>query len=670
MKEKRKTAWLAVLLAVTAALSGCAGEAVLPEELPETTEEAPEPVTALRAQDDFYGYVNLAKLDTLEIGYGKESAGSFDETDSAVQAQLDAIINDIVSSSEDYPDGSSEQLIRDFYNQYLEYEKPGEYSERVFAEVFARIDAVSTVSEYAELMGEFYREYNIPLLISPVVQMNYFEPSEYGCALVGIDNALGLSGLKELTEDKSAAFSIKEALQSLLTARGIAPTEAEERAVSVVNLLMDIASATDFEVYEAVFPMSYLSRHTLSELDEIFTGIDLVSYLKDCGAQTISEEWYISDRGQLEAINAVLCSEKLRALKDYAAASFVMNYGEFMPEEYSGFRSRYFGTGAANRSKLALETVKQSLWAELGEVYAERCGSAETIAAAEKMCEDMRTAYFDLIRGADWLSEETRRLLCEKLENMEFLIGAEAPVEPDPLDKELIGSEILETRINMDKRIAADSIANIGKPYPKSSRGMPPQIVNACYNTNNVLEIPLGIINTPFFDSGRSEAANLGALGMVIAHEMSHAFDSDCIAFDAEGRYNPEWLPEADRLAFEEKMRQTEEYYSRFTIMDVYHVDGELTLGENFADLGAMQCIMSVVNTPEEKRELLESYANIWCSLEQDVSALQGLRMDVHSPAVVRVNAVVSSCDDFYELYDVREGDGMYIAPEDRVSRW
>ena len=157
---------------------------------------------------------------------------------------------------------------------------------------------------------------------------------------------------------------------------------------------------------------------------------------------------------------------------------------------------------------------------------------------------------------------------------------------------------------------------------------------------------------------------------MVIAHEVGHAFDSNCIKWDDKGEYNPEWMNEKDREALKERADMCIDYYSGFTIMDVYHVDGELTLGENYADLGALECITNIPENKEEFVDLFEGFGEIWRGISSDVEGIYNLHHDEHSPGIVRVNATLSSCDKFYETYDVREGDGMYVAPEKRVERW
>ena len=164
---------------------------------------------------------------------------------------------------------------------------------------------------------------------------------------------------------------------------------------------------------------------------------------------------------------------------------------------------------------------------------------------------------------------------------------------------------------------------------------------------------------------------NLGGLGMVIAHEMGHAFDSNCILFDENGKYDPSWIASEDYDKLVERNEAAVRYFEdNFTIFGVYHVDGEQTLGENYADLGAMECITSLTHNNEERELLFTNYATIWSEKRVDSTLIDQIDVDEHSPSIIRVNAILSTLDSFYETYDVTEGDGMYIAPEDRISRW
>ena len=158
---------------------------------------------------------------------------------------------------------------------------------------------------------------------------------------------------------------------------------------------------------------------------------------------------------------------------------------------------------------------------------------------------------------------------------------------------------------------------------------------------------------------------------MVIAHEMGHAFDSNCILFNSKGEYDPSWISDADMETLLARNEKAVTYFEdNFIVFGIYHVDGEQTLGENYADLGAMECITAITKTQADREKLFESYATIWAEVCSDESIVNQIAYDSHSPAYVRVNAILSTTQAFYETYGVEEGDGMYIAPENRISRW
>ena len=253
---------------------------------------------------------------------------------------------------------------------------------------------------------------------------------------------------------------------------------------------------------------------------------------------------------------------------------------------------------------------------------------------------------------------------------MVFVSGGGIPHEVHAEDAKVIGEDAFCTMVNVNKRKVQRAKENIGKKLNKAESSMLSQVVNSQYSPCNTFTITVAIMHAPYFDVNADYATNLGGLGMVMAHEIGHAFDSNCIAYDADGVYNPDRICKEDQEKIAARLKQMEAYYSEFTIMDIYHVDGVKTSGENYADKGAMECLMHIVKTKEEQKELFENYAYIWCMLTEDSLAIDNLMEDVHSPNEVRVNAVLSSTKEFYDLYDVTEGDGMYVAPEKRISRW
>ena len=197
---------------------------------------------------------------------------------------------------------------------------------------------------------------------------------------------------------------------------------------------------------------------------------------------------------------------------------------------------------------------------------------------------------------------------------------------------------------------------------------MTPQTFNAVYNcVNNSVTVPMATFNAPFFDKKADYYTNLGGLGSIIAHEIGHAFDSQGILYDENGNYSPERMSKDRTTGISSAV---ESYFGSRMIMDTFNIDGKLTAGENAADLGGMQVIASMTDDEDSLRLVFESYAKIWATLSVDTDAAKQIVSDVHSPAEIRVNAVLSSVDKFYDVYDISEGDGMYVPSDKRVRVW
>ena len=201
---------------------------------------------------------------------------------------------------------------------------------------------------------------------------------------------------------------------------------------------------------------------------------------------------------------------------------------------------------------------------------------------------------------------------------------------------------------------------------------MTPQTVNAYYNpSGNEIVFPAGILQEPFYSSEADLATDMGGIGMVIAHEISHAFDSSGAMYDEKGNYKM-WWTEEDLKNFRALAGKVADYYDGQEGFEGRFVNGEQTLGENIADLGSLSCITSIVGDDTDGlRALFTRFATIWASKYTDEAMIRRLNTDVHSPAKVRVNAVLRNTDAFYLAYpQLREGDKMYLAPEQRVGIW
>jgi putative endopeptidase len=285
-----------------------------------------------------------------------------------------------------------------------------------------------------------------------------------------------------------------------------------------------------------------------------------------------------------------------------------------------------------------------------------------------------------MLAGLDWMSEATKQRAILKLDTMTMNVGW-PDVWPDSyLDNYSVksvkdGGSLINSIIDYDIIVNRHQYSLFGTKVDKTAwpddLNFTPQTVNAFYNPySNSINILAGIMQAPFYDAKASEPANLGGIGFGIAHEITHAFDAAGSEYDEHGTLN-NWWTDADRAAFIEKTGAISKYYSRYEAGSLGMVNGELTLTENIADLGAMQCVTAVIgeNNTNGIRQCCTNFAVCW-RLKAKKNYYQRQFANIHSPNPVRTDGVLSSTDAFYTAYDVQPGDGMYVAPEDRVGIW
>lgn len=671
----RRSKAAASLLAFMVLLSGCTMAPPVTEETEETSVEVYD-FEGIRAQDDFYGFINAENLLTCDIEDTHGMGGPVSEIDIEISDRLEGIIHEIVNGDRDsYAPGSNEQLIYDYYYQALEASTGGSFaSEDDIAyvnDVISGILSVSTIDEYLTMCGDLYTNWGVDPIIGGGVDTDLANSSAGSILLEPFSSPDG-SPLENIVKGGTYAQVLASSIRMVLIDFGVDPEEAEQRSVADASLVLDIAYGTDIElikVLEEDFSesMNRALFRTNDEIDALCPNIGIDGFMKTLGMDGNPKDGvYIWDEGQLATIDSLLTDENLECWKDIAILRFVGAVVDYLPDELGGSEVLY------ENDYYAIRNVEQVLETELGEEYAERYLDEQTVEDVTNMAETIRDEYIVIISDCEWLSDEGKELIIAKLNNMLFFIGADEPHEVDPEDADLIGDTVFDTMHNINIRRYEDKIDKLTDGNERNGFiQMSPQTVNACYMPDiNSINITLGIMSAPFYDRNNTYWQNLGGIGTVVGHEISHAFDNTGMLYDMYGNYAPDWIPECDRDAFDEMASHISDYYSGLTILDIHPVDGELTLGENLADISGVQCVLEIAENNEQRQQIFEQYALIWGYTMPKDSALDYLYLDVHSPNVIRVNAVVPLFDCFYEIYGVEEGDGMYVAPSDRVRRW
>ncbi len=669
---------ITILLASALLLQGCGtvtepDPPKEPQKEEETEEFDPE---RIRPQDDFNGYVNAKALLEADITEHHGSTGSFEQIGDMVDDELDTIIENIVKGDRSsYAAGSNEQLIYDIYYQALEASTGGVFMDQEDIDsMFKTVEDIrntASIDEFLDICGRIYSEWNVNPIFGTSIDTDMHDSASGSIWIRPFQCPTGQK-LEDISLGGQMAQVVAMYFRTKLVDLGMGADEARQKSVADTKLIMDIALDTDLELLELISKdwgaaMQTAVYRSDKEIDVLCPNVGADGILRTIGIRSdMADGVYLWDEGQLSGIDSLLTEEHLNEWQDIAVMCYMKSIEDMLPKEYGGRSYLY------SNDLLAKDMIKMLLPKELGEEYVKNYYDEDTVAAVVQITDAIVDEYIVMIDDCEWLSDEGKTAIAAKLDNMLYFIGADAPHKIKAEDAKLVGHSVYETKHNLNMRDYKDNMKVLKEGVERNGfEMMAPQTVNACYSPDmNSINITAAIMNAPFYSPDQSYWENLGGIGAVVGHEISHAFDNHGMMYDMNGNYDPSWIPEEDRKAFDEMASRIEEYYSEQRVLDIHPVDGELTLGENLADISGVDCILRLTKNNEQRKELLENYARIWASVMPKDDVLGRLYMDEHSPAKVRVNAVVALFDPFYEIYDVKEGDAMYIAPEDRVTRW
>ncbi|MGL4799623.1 MAG: M13-type metalloendopeptidase, partial [Cellulosilyticaceae bacterium] len=323
----------------------------------------------------------------------------------------------------------------------------------------------------------------------------------------------------------------------------------------------------------------------------------------------------------------------------------------------------------------AFQAVNMAFTEEIGRLYVEKCFSEEAKADVKAMVDEIIATYKKRIEKLDWMSAETKENALMKLDKMKVKIGYPDKWESfDGLKLKAYkdGGSLVDNMLSIQRFFREQELEEVNKPVDKGQFLMPPQMVNACYSPlSNDITFPVAILQPPFYDIDAKKETNMGAIGVVIAHEITHAFDNTGARFDGDGNL-ANWWGEEDYKRFEEKAKKVRDYYGKVEALPGQYINGDLTVGENIADIGAMACMLDMMeDLPDaDYKAFFESWATVWRSVAPEAFRVQLLQRDSHAPNKERVNEVVKQFEAFYETYNITEKDGMYLETEERLSIW
>jgi putative endopeptidase len=642
---------------------------------------------AVRPGDDFYRYANGTWIQNLAMPADKSETDSFDQVREQNRARLRELFESLAASAATALKGTAAQKVGDFYATAMDTAKIEALGVKPLQEDFALIAKAATNAEIQDLLAGFHRE-NFPTLFGAGVEVDLMNSKAYAFYLA--QSGLGMPDRDYYTRDDDEARKLREQYLAHVTAMlrllGDAPESAALAAKTVMAIETRLASASKTRVEMRDIPALY-NKMTLAQLRELSPGFDWSRYLKNIGRQDI-DAWIVTAPNFFKEMGRMLTEVSLPDWKTYLRWQVLTAYAPylsspFVDENFHFFSQVMEGTKEnEERWKRMTSLTSSSLDQLVGQMYVEKYFPPTCKQRMEELAANIKKAFEIRLRQLPWMSEKTRRQALEKLLAMRIEVGY--PSKWEDYDKLTIGRDSFVGNILQAGRFAFQkNLDQLGKPVDVTKWDMPPQIVNAGYNpVYNKMIFPAGILQPPFFFADADDAVNYGAIGMAIGHEMSHGFDDQGRWFDKDGNMRDWWTPE-DSEKFKQQTQRIVEQYGAFATSDGVHVNGELSLGENIADYAGLTMSLAGYHlslqgkktpaaidgfSPDQRFFL--SFAQVWRGKIRPEALKKKIQEDVHPWGEFRVNGAPFNVAEFYKLFDIKPGDKLYRAPEQRPVIW
>ncbi len=503
---------------------------------------------------------------------------------------------------------------------------------------------------------------------------------------------LGLPERGYYLDDKEDYKKIRAAyvkhIANTLELAGASPADARKQADWVMNFETDLAKASLAPV-ELRNPDNQYHYVTLAEADKVTPHFSWTRYLTAQGLDDV-KGFSLSQPKFFSAVDGMLANVPIEQWRAYLRFHTIDDASPYLTDRFADEHFDFYSRTLRGqkeqkpRWKRVLETTQQGMGMALGELYVAKTFPPEAKQRAEVLVDNLRAALKTRIQNLDWMSDETKTKAIAKWDTFMPKIGY-----PDEwrdwsglnIDRDsYIGNVQSAAKFNRDW-----NIAKIGKPVDRKEWGMTPQTVNAYYNPlQNEIVFPAAILQPPFFDPNADDALNYGGIGTVIGHEMTHGYDDQGSQFDAQGNYN-NWWTDADSEKFKARTGKLVKQFDDYVAIDGLHVKGELTLGENIADLGGINVAydalqMALKSNPKEANEKIDGYtqdqrfflnfATVWRRNFRPEELKVRLNTDPHAPANFRAIGAPSNMPAFAEAFECKTGDKMVRDAAHEVKIW
>ncbi len=641
---------------------------------------------AVRPQDDLYRHVNGKWIDRTEIPSDKARYGSF-----AVLAEnAEEAVRDIITGTEPPEAGAEAATEADkvaaLYASFMDVERADAQGADPIAADIERVREIGSVGELLTVVAQFERQ-GLGGFYGMYIDNDPGDPARY--IVFVMQGGLGLPDESYYREEQFA--EIRQQYQAHIARMlGLAGVADADRLAGLAYDLERRIAATHWDKVASRDIQKLYNLRTFAELQELTPQLDWRAYLAAMGApESAFAEVVAAQPDAIEGLAALLVDAELDAWRAWLIWSLVRSSAALLSQEISRANFDFYGTALTGapqqreRWRRGVSFVEGAMGEAVGRLYVEQHFDERAKAAMDGLVEHLIEAYRDSIEQLGWMSPETRARALDKLDRFTPKIGYPtkwrdySALAVDAGD--LVGNSRRVSEVEF-----AREIGKVGKPIDRDEWFMTPQTVNAYYNPGfNEIVFPAAILQPPFFDVSWDAAANFGAIGAVIGHEIGHGFDDQGSRYDGDGRLT-DWWTEDDRAAFEALTGALIGQYNELSPegADGQTVNGELTIGENIGDLSGLEIAWKaylrslegaeppVIDGLTGAQRFFLAWAQAWQQKSRPEETVRLLTIDPHSPNEFRCNQIVRNIDEFYATFGVTESDALWLDEEDRVTIW
>jgi len=641
---------------------------------------------SVRPQDDLYAHVNGRWLKGASFPPDKAYIGVSEQMYDLTQQHVRTLVEDAQRRSGE-PDAAR---IGDLYASFMDEATIEKLGTKPLADELAAIDAVTTRAQFAALMPRLAR-LGAGMPIAIYIGQDDRDAKRYVPSLV--QSGLGLPNRDYYLKQDDAKFAgvrakyVEYLAKLLALADGKNSKDTESTAQAILALETELARV-QWSAVENRDPIKGYNRVDLGALPALAPGLDWPAYLASAGLVGKTPDVLVRQPSYMKGLGGLLESAPLATWKAFARVRVLGAYAPFLSKDFVDTRFAFAGTVITGtqenqpRWKRGVALVNQSIGEGVGKLYVAKYFPPENKRRVDGLVANLLAAYKESIATLDWMSPATRQEALAKLAKFNTKIGyPKRWIDYGTLQirrDDLVGNVMRARSFDY-----ARDLAKLGRPIDRDEWGMTPQTINAYYDASmNEIVFPAAFLQAPNFDAAADDAVNYGAIGAVIGHEISHGFDDEGAQYDGDGNLR-DWWTEQDKANFAAKTQALVAQYNAFVaVAPDYHVNGELTLGENIADNSGLAIAYKayqrslngkpapVIDGLSGDQRFFYGFAQAWRSKVRPDALLAQIKSDPHSPDEFRVIGAVRNQPGFYSTFGVKPGDKMYLAPVDRVTIW